>query len=41
MLENGLRLAEKTEANVEIVKLFAVLHDSKRLNDGHELTEFL
>lgn len=29
VLENGLRLAEKTGANVEVVKLFSVLHDSK------------
>jgi len=36
VFENGLRLAEKTGANVEVVKLFAVLHDSKRLNDGHD-----
>jgi uncharacterized protein len=36
VLENGVRLAEQTGANVEVVKLFAVLHDSKRLNDGHD-----
>jgi uncharacterized protein len=33
VLENGLRLAEATGANVEVVKLFAILHDSRRLND--------
>lgn len=32
--ENGLRLSERTGADVEIVELFAYLHDSKRLDDG-------
>lgn len=32
--DNGLRLAEQTGADVEIVELFAFLHDSKRENDG-------
>lgn len=36
VLENGVRLGEQTGANIEVVKLFAVLHDSKRLNDGHD-----
>lgn len=36
VLENGVRLSEETGANVEVVKLFAVLHDSMRLNDGHD-----
>jgi uncharacterized protein len=31
---NGLRLAERTGANPEVVELFAILHDSKRRNDG-------
>lgn len=31
---NGLRLAEQTGADTEIVTFFAFLHDSKRLNDG-------
>jgi uncharacterized protein len=31
---NGLRLAEITGANPVVVELFAVFHDSKRLNDG-------
>jgi uncharacterized protein len=34
--ENGLRLAEETGANVEVIRLFAVLHDSKRTNEGHD-----
>ena len=33
VLENGLRLAEATGANVEVVQLFALFHDSKRLNE--------
>ena len=32
--ENGLRLAELTQANVDVVELFAYLHDSRRLNEG-------
>ncbi len=32
--QNGLRLAEQTGADPEIVELFAYLHDSKRLDDG-------
>ncbi len=34
VLENGLRMAEETGADVEVVRLFAVLHDSRRLNEG-------
>lgn len=34
VLENGLRLAQETGANVEVVQLFAVLHDSRRVNEG-------
>ena len=33
---NGLRLAEQTGANHKVVALFALLHDSKRLNDGRD-----
>ncbi len=33
VLENGLRLANETGANVEVVSLFAVLHDSRRINE--------
>ncbi len=36
VLENGLRLAEETGANVEVVQLFAVLHDSRRVNEGSD-----
>lgn len=33
VLENGLRLAEETQANIEVVQLFAVFHDSRRVNE--------
>jgi uncharacterized protein len=33
VLENGLRLAETTGASVEVVTLFALFHDSRRLNE--------
>jgi uncharacterized protein len=33
VLENGLRLANTTGANIEVVQLFAVFHDSKRLKE--------
>ena len=36
VMENGLRLADETGANIEVLCLFAVLHDSKRVNDGHD-----
>jgi uncharacterized protein len=36
VLDNGLRLAEETGANVEVVSLFAVLHDSRRINEGSD-----
>ncbi|MFC2037212.1 HD domain-containing protein [Chloroflexota bacterium] len=35
--ENGLRLAERTGGDPEVVELFAYLHDSQRLNDGWDL----
>jgi hypothetical protein len=34
VLETGLRIAEKTGANPEIVSLFAVFHDSRRMNES-------
>jgi uncharacterized protein len=34
VLENGLRLAKETQANIEVVQLFAVIHDSRRVNEG-------
>ena len=34
VLENGLRLSQVTGANLEVVGLFAVLHDSRRLTEG-------
>jgi uncharacterized protein len=34
VLENGLRLAPDTGANVEVVTLFALFHDARRFSDG-------
>ena len=34
VLENGLRLSQATGARIEIVRLFAVFHDSRRINEG-------
>jgi uncharacterized protein len=34
VLETGLRLAPGTGANPQVIQLFAVLHDSKRINEG-------
>ena len=45
--ENGLRLAEVTGADVAVVELFALFHDSKRVSDkgdpghGRRAAEFL
>jgi len=36
VLENGLKLAEQTGANIGIVKLFALLHDSRRMNEDRD-----
>ena len=36
VFENGLRLAHETKANVVVVSLFAVLHDSQRINEGSD-----
>ena len=33
VLENGRRLAEETGANIQVVTFFAVLHDSRRMNE--------
>ena len=33
VLENGLRLAKVTGANIEVVQLFALFHDSKRVKE--------
>ncbi|MFO0915070.1 MAG: hypothetical protein U0795_19070 [Pirellulales bacterium] len=33
VLENGLKLAEETGANVAVVSLFAIFHDSRRVNE--------
>jgi uncharacterized protein len=34
VLENGLRLAEATGANLAVVTLFALFHDSRRVDEG-------
>jgi uncharacterized protein len=36
VLENGLKLSRTTGANVEVVQLFAVLHDSQRWNESDD-----
>ncbi len=33
VMENGMRLVQMTGANVEVVGLFAILHDSRRVNE--------
>lgn len=34
---NGLLLAKETEADIVVVRLFALFHDSKRANDGFDM----
>lgn len=34
--DNGMRIAEHSEANVEVVRLFAFFHDSRRFTDGSD-----
>ena len=34
---NALYLAEDTDADIEVIKLFAVFHDSKRESDGFDI----
>jgi uncharacterized protein len=34
VLDNGLRVAERTGARIDVVTLFAFLHDSRRVDDG-------
>ncbi|MAE45275.1 MAG: hypothetical protein CMJ86_00125 [Planctomycetes bacterium] len=34
--DNGLFLAERTGADAQVVELFSVYHDCRRLNDGHD-----
>lgn len=36
VLENGLRIAEVTGADREVVTLFALFHDSRRVNEFHD-----
>ncbi len=34
VLENGLRIAAESGANIQVVQLFAIFHDSRRKNEG-------
>jgi len=36
VLENGLRIAEETGADREVVTLFALFHDSRRINEHRD-----
>ena len=36
VLANGRKLAERTGANLQVVELFAVFHDSRRFNEGFD-----
>lgn len=36
VLDNGRRIAEATGADTKVVDLFALLHDSRRVTDGHD-----
>ncbi len=36
VLENGRRLAARTNANLAVVQLFAIFHDAKRRNEGRD-----
>jgi uncharacterized protein len=36
VMENGLKLAESTGANPAVVTLFALFHDSRRIDDGDD-----
>jgi len=36
VLENGKRLAYGTTANIEVVTLFSLFHDCRRMNDGDD-----
>lgn len=37
VLENGLLIADATGADREVVTLFALFHDSRRINEHHDL----
>jgi uncharacterized protein len=34
VLENGTRIAEETGADLEIIQLFSIFHDCRRVNEG-------
>ena len=33
---NGILLASRTRADISVVRLFAIFHDCKRMDDGHD-----
>lgn len=37
VMENGFRLCVETKADHDVVALFAVLHDSRRVNEGSDI----
>lgn len=37
VLENGQRIAPHSGANLKVVTLFALFHDSRRIDDGYDL----
>ena len=36
VLDHGLKIAKHSEANEWVVRLFALFHDSKRINEGYD-----
>ncbi|TVQ57880.1 MAG: HD domain-containing protein [Phycisphaerales bacterium] len=36
VMENGMRLAKETDADQEVVMLFALFHDCRRINEFHD-----
>ena len=41
MLENGRSLSKETGANIEVVELFALIHDCRRENENYDLEELV
>jgi len=41
VLENGLRLCEATGADTEVVTLFAIFHDARRVNEYRDQGQLL
>jgi uncharacterized protein len=36
VFDNGYQLAQLTQANINVIQLFAIFHDAKRVNDGRD-----